>query len=495
MIVDVFEMESKKAVILYLSTVIPALLLFVVIDYTVHTDSKYKAAIVEFRPDHYNIQRNLDGLKEVLENITKSDNSVAIVVFPEDAIVGFEGSTRETLLRDYEEIPDPLKKVNPCTNSKSSSQTLILKTLSCFARDFQVVLVANMGEREKCTTSTSCNSDGYYLYNTNVVFEIDGHLIAKYRKTHLVTEEKAKINASIPSCVTFNTSFGVTFGTLTCFELLYKNLGNCLINERSIRNIVFTTAWGNNFPFYLSIAFQQSWSMKHKVNLLAANQQYVSASYHSSGSGIYSAGYPKAYYISGVERGLPFATGKFIIAELPKNPSSSQSVGYPEIIDKTHICTSSSKYLKYERLVSKEGRVSINTSSNNTTEPQSIICDLDYSMKKDKGEYYALGAYIGLKLDDESFGYAACSLVKCKEDKQQYKCGYMVYKSGTILFEKLQLTAVISGNVDLYATALGSGFQLLNPRMLKIEGNSLSVNYDQPLLSASLWTRVDVKRK
>ena len=307
---------------------------------------------------------------------------------------------------------------------------------------------------------------------------------------------KAEIDASIPSCVTFNTSFGVTFGTLICFEILHKNPGNCLINESSIRNIVFTTAWGNNFPFYLSIAFQQSWSMKHRVNLLAANQQCVDdeRGYYCSGSGIYSAGYPKEYYISGVERSLPLATGKFIIAELPKNPSSSQSAGYTNIIiDKMRIRTRSSKYLKYERLMSKEGRVSINTSSNNTTEPQSIMCNLDYSMKKDKNEYYALGAYIGLNKDDKSFGYAVCSLVKCKEEEeQQYKCGYMVYKSGTI-FEKLQLTAVISGNVDLYATALGSGFKLLNPRMLKIEGNSLSVNYDQPLLSASLWTRVDVK--
>ena len=181
-------MKSKKAVIFYLCTVTSAFLLLVVIDYAVHTDSKYKAAVVEFRPDHYNVQRNLNGLKEVLENITKSDNSVDIVVFPEDAIVRLR--KREKLLPDYEEIPDlQLMKVNPCTDSKSSNRNLILKTLSCFARDFQVVLVANMGEKEKCTTSTSCNSDGYYLYNTNVVFEMDGHLIAKYRKTHLVKDE------------------------------------------------------------------------------------------------------------------------------------------------------------------------------------------------------------------------------------------------------------------------------------------------------------------
>lgn len=47
----------------------------------------YKAAVVEFRPDHCNnISRKLNGLKEVLVNINKSENSIDIVVFPEDVI-------------------------------------------------------------------------------------------------------------------------------------------------------------------------------------------------------------------------------------------------------------------------------------------------------------------------------------------------------------------------------------------------------------------------
>ena len=48
----------------------------------------------------------------------------------------------------------------------------------------------------------------------------------------------------------------------------------------------------------MSIIVQQGWSMKHEVNFLAANVQYISYSdnklqYASSGSRMYSSGYAK----------------------------------------------------------------------------------------------------------------------------------------------------------------------------------------------------------
>jgi predicted amidohydrolase len=202
-----------------------------------------------------------------------------------------------------EQIPE-LKQlsINPCIDSIYNTDS-VLHQLSCFARIFETVIVANMGEVQNCSGVKGCPNDGRYQYNTNVVFESDGRLIAKYRKQNLYDSEKLLYDAgTTDSCVTFATSFGITFGTMTCFDLLYKDPGDCLVNKEHIKHVVLPTAWGNNYPFYMSIVVQQAWSMKHRVNLLAANVQYYymnssNLKYVSSGSGIYSSGYAIKYFI------------------------------------------------------------------------------------------------------------------------------------------------------------------------------------------------------
>ena len=310
-------------------------------------NTRYKAAIVEFKPNHLDVTANLNGLERVLQEIDGSDK-VNIVVFPEYAIVGFEDKTKDTLALEYETIPDI--NTNPCIDKEYTnrcSEHRILKRLSCLARKFEIVLVANVGEKEVIHSTKS-------LFNTNVVFETDGRLIKKYRKKHLTPDEKKLgITAAVTQpCVVFDTSFGVTFGTLICFELLYKEPANCMIDKKHVRNVVFTTAWGNNFPFYMSIAMQQAWSMKHGVNLLAANLQNM----NMSGSGIYSAGHAIEYYI-GSDNSLPISTGKFIVSELSKFPQESTQNGINSKShrhDVTNIKVRSSKYLNYKEHYLKE---------------------------------------------------------------------------------------------------------------------------------------------
>ena len=96
--------------------------------------------------------------------------------------------------------------------------------------------------------------------------------------------------------------------------------GDCLINEENIKHVVLPTAWGNNFPFYMSIVVQQAWSMKHAVNLLAASVQYIfslggKSRYVSSGHGIYSSGYAMKYFTSNTS--VSPASGRVLVADLP----------------------------------------------------------------------------------------------------------------------------------------------------------------------------------
>ena len=468
----------------------------------------YKAAIVEFRPENMNesrIQNNLDGFLRVLQSLGR--DTVHIVVFPEAGLLGLSTSidTRDAIYPYLEQIPeldqDVSQSINPCIDSAYSHDS-ILHQLSCLAHNFETVIVANMGEVQNCSNIKGCPKDGRYQYNTNVVFESDGRLIAKYRKQNLYDPEKNLYDAgTTDSCVTFTTSFGITFGTMTCFDLLYKEPGDCIINKEHIKHVVLPTAWGNNYPFYMSIVVQQAWSMKHGVNFLAANVQYASyrgnsskVQYVSSGSGIYSSGYAMKYFIS--DTSLSPASGRVLVADLPDDPTSTTELSHSrgDINNLNGIKARTSKYLKYEFLKGNNGTIHVKTEYYYLTKTNSkLTCTLKYAIKSAAGseEVYAVGVYLGVNPRDESFGYAVCDLVKCKSADIK-DCGMPVtaYTAETV-FETLHLSGTFPCNSDVYAGALGSGLQLLSPNVLEIDSTSVSViGYNKPLLSLSLWTRV-----
>ena len=470
----------------------------------------YRAAVVEFRPDNTNenrIQNNLDGFSSVLQSLGQA--AVHIIVFPEAALLGLSASihSRDAIYPYLEQMPEPSQDVsqsiNPCIDSAYSHNS-VLYQLSCFARTFKTVIVANMGEVQNCSRAKGCPKDGRFQYNTNVVFESDGRLIAKYRKQNLYDSEmKLYDSGTTDSCVTFAASFGITFGAMTCFDLLYKKPGDCIINKEHIKHVVLPTAWGNNYPFYMSVVVQQAWSMKHGVNFLAANVQYVSqyqsgnslkVQYVSSGSGIYSSGYAIKYFIS--DTSFSPASGRVLVADLPDDPSAVSDLSHSDgdINNISGIKARTSKYLKYEFLKGNNGTIRIKTKyyDNMIKTNSKLTCTLTYSIKSAGSEdTYAIGVYLGVNPKDKSFGYAVCDLVKCKSADIK-DCGAPVstYTAETV-FDTLHLTGSFPQNSDVYAGALGSGLQLLSPSVLEIDSTSVSIiGYNKPLLSLSLWTRV-----
>jgi pantetheine hydrolase len=82
-----------------------------------------------------------------------------------------------------ENIPDPTKtEWNACENRKPDNSTAIMNRLSCLAEENEIYVVVNMGDIKPCSKSTDphCPEDGRYQYNTNVVFDNKGKLIARY---------------------------------------------------------------------------------------------------------------------------------------------------------------------------------------------------------------------------------------------------------------------------------------------------------------------------
>lgn len=114
-------------------------------------------------------------------------------------------------------------------------------------------------------------------------------------------------------------------------------------------------------------------------------------------------------------------------------------------------------------------------------------CRLRYSVKSAaSNELYALGAYIGVRRDDDTFGYAVCSLVRCSTTDLA-SCGNPVNgHTADTVFEKLKLEGTFPSASTVYATAFQSGLKLLSP-----SGNVVISDNSQPLLSASLWARVN----
>jgi predicted amidohydrolase len=60
----------------------------------------------------------------------------------------------------------------------------------------------------------------FFLYF--LVFDENGNLITKYRKSHLFGTEKDCCNPGNESIVTFTSSFGVKFGLFICYDIAFE---------------------------------------------------------------------------------------------------------------------------------------------------------------------------------------------------------------------------------------------------------------------------------
>lgn len=107
-------------------------------------------------------------------------------------------------------------------------------------------MVVNLLEQDNNNT-TDTDPTTYY-YNTNIVYDREGRIIAKYRKINLFAEAKLTPGTEL---VTFTTDFGATFAIFTCFDILfYMPSVAILTNNTQITDVIFPTAWISHVPFY-----------------------------------------------------------------------------------------------------------------------------------------------------------------------------------------------------------------------------------------------------
>jgi len=283
------------------------------VQFIVCETSFYTAAVVEHAPISVPGQVSREeaisvmnqNLDEYVAHIQAAKElGSEIIVFPEDGLYGDDKCTRTEILPYLEYIPDPTSSSSfiPCNdepyifphesatsyNASMFSKQPILTRISCLAQQYQIVIVLDMGDIQPCDPSTdsSCPSDGRYQYNTQVAFDEQGALLAKYHKTHLFYEPQ--FNPAVPSDpTTFTTSFGVKFAMMICFDMMFATPSEYYVQMNDVFDVVYSTWWINTPPDFSATQIQQAWSRTMNLNLLASGN---GLNWLYSGSGIFSRG-------------------------------------------------------------------------------------------------------------------------------------------------------------------------------------------------------------
>ena len=356
-------------------------------------------------------------------------------MFPEYGLTGF-GYTRQSFRPFLEDIPDPQKiKWNACQDPQANTTTPIMYRLSCLAKTYDMYLVANMGDIKPCNKSNDqhCPADGRYQYNTNVVFDDKGTLVARYHKQHPFLNEMKVVDRPVtPEFITFETPFG-KFGTFICFDVLFHDPAVPLVTNYNIDHVVFPTAWFDVLPLFAAIGFHGSWARGMQVNFLAANSHVPE--YLNTGSGIYSPNGAKNYY-----RSLS-ANGSLSIASLSKTPKSSPAEMLGVNTEKRQpVDTNEDSFYSdlfgdlflFQELIKPEDTLKVCYNGSST------CCSLTYKMgDKRADEMYALGVFDGLHTREGQYYLRICTLIKCLGLNRD-SCGKRTYNASTI-FESFTL--------------------------------------------------------
>ncbi|XP_066905115.1 vanin-like protein 2 [Halyomorpha halys] len=234
-------------------------------------DDFYYASVVEYNPF-----AGKDGNDTLFKNAKEYVRLIKIAAGSADIIVFPELGLNYDDISIYVEIPFGNGSIAPVDNS---SLHPVLRQLSNAAKDNQVYVSFTIHEKDESP------SGEVLKYNTNVVFDRNGIIVARYRKYNLFNENHLNIT-KVPEVAFFDSDFGVRFGMFICFDIFFKEPALTLVNEKHITDIIFPSWWFSELPSLLSVQMQFSWAYMTDTNLLAAGINSIERS--STGSGIYA---------------------------------------------------------------------------------------------------------------------------------------------------------------------------------------------------------------
>ncbi|KAM8790320.1 pantetheine hydrolase VNN2-like [Rhynchonycteris naso] len=429
------------------------------------------------------MNKNIDVLEKAIKQA--AEKGAQIIVTPEDALYGWK-FTRETVFPYLEDIPDPQVDWIPCQDPHRFGHTPVQARLSCLAKNNSIYVLANIGDKKPCSSRKStCPPNGYYQYNTNVVYDANGKLVARYHKYHLYYESQFD-SPEKPELVTFNTTFG-RFGIFTCFDILFHDPAVTLVKDFHVDTILFPAAWINVLPLLTAIEFHSAWAMGMRVNLLVANIHHVRQ--YMTGSGIYAPHAPKIYHYD-----METELGKLLLSELDSHPRNSPA--YPTAVNWSAYATTIKPFpvqrntfgafifhdaLNFTELFESAGNL--------TVCQKDLCCHLSYRMsRKEENEVYVLGAFTGLHGRRRREYWQVCTMLKCKTTNLT-TCGQPV-ETALTRFDIFSLSGTF-GTEYVFPEVLLSKIHL-SPGKFEVLKDGRLINKNgpsEPILTVSLFGR------
>ncbi|KAF5280270.1 hypothetical protein FQR65_LT03078 [Abscondita terminalis] len=399
---------------------VSVLLCFWVIFSVAAQDSTYRAAVVAFTPNLIaskpldRLYNNVASYLSFIDQAGKQNSD--IIVFPEDGLTGwFDVITYPSIVEVVSTpIPDPHLNILPCTDTnKKYSKAFI--DFSCSALKNKIYVVVNLVEQ-----LYDNNQNTYVYFNTDVVFNKNGRVVAKYRKINLLNE-----NLFLRGNKTsfFTTDFGVTFALFTCFDIVFNDPALKVLTNLGVTDILYPVAWFSHLPFLQGMSIHHGYAVSNKLNLLAAGLH--DPELRNGGTAIYLAdGKIAKNYING-EKG-----SHLLITDIPKissrNTDKSCQETEPtneEILNIASFKTSSEDMTNYTHKLIDLTKRKI---SENICSGENYCCtfDIDLEAKSNTNYVYQLVAYHGtVQLSEtDRLGTRNCGIVACKNN-QFSSCG------------------------------------------------------------------------
>ncbi|XP_063297254.1 pantetheinase-like [Pelobates fuscus] len=428
------------------------------------------------------MNKNIDVLEQAVE--TAAQKGAHIIVTPEYAICCLDLS-RETVYPYLEDIPDPEVNWIPCSDPHRFGRAPVQNRLSCMAKNNSIYLVANFGDKKVCNNSDkNCPEDGHYIYDTTVVFDTEGKLIARYHKYHLFLGETQFNRPKEPEIVTFDTPFG-KFGIFICYDILFHDPAITLVTQHNIDTVIFTTAWFNTLPHYSAVQFHSSWAMAMGTNLLSSNIHNTSMG--MTGSGVFSPDELGPYYYN-----KHTDEGHLVISKLSSHPRKSKlfsSVKWDAYASNINHLSPGTKtfngtiFIDSFTLTELQDAQGIHSVCHNH-----LCCHLNYSMVEKRNEdVYVFGAYEGFHGPHKVFHVQVCTVLKCNSLETCINAA----ETASTRFEWFSLSGTFN-TTYVFPEVLLSDVQLA-PRMFRILNDGRLVSLpdiaSKPLLSITLLGR------
>lgn len=327
------------------------------------------------------------------------------------------------------------------------------------AKQANIYIVANIGTVIWCNVTkspaTHCPIDGRFQYNTNVIFDHDGLLVALYHKYNLFGERF--FDQPPLKIVTFPTPYGL-MGTGTCFDLLFKEPLITMIDSSSDYPsiVVLPSFWLNKIPFLAMYEYAEGWAIRMNTVLLVANVHSPETAY--VGSGVFGpTGVINYTYVT--DKNSP---GQLLVARIPSNvfrdPSEPRSQG-PHFLSnnggapRSFRAKTNGDIFTYVRL----GPFLNHTAS---CCQESLCCYLRYSLRNflENTSFFALGAFSGIHNENYTLYNQVCAVVLCTD---YTSCGDL--SAGEDGISDMFLQGNFSTETFVFPTVLMDGAKLANP--------------------------------